>query len=52
MFYVIASQQELHMKQLFKITELLGHKDLAQRCQHISFGMVQGMSTRRGTVRL
>ncbi|KAF4126459.1 arginyl-tRNA synthetase [Geosmithia morbida] len=51
MFYVVASQQELHLKQLFKITELLGHKETAQKCQHITFGMVQGMSTRRGTVK-
>ncbi|KFH43410.1 Arginine--tRNA ligase, cytoplasmic-like protein [Hapsidospora chrysogenum ATCC 11550] len=51
MLYVVASQQELHLKQLFKITELIGHKDISQRCQHISFGMVQGMSTRKGTVK-
>jgi arginyl-tRNA synthetase len=52
MLYVVASQQELHLKQLFKITELIGHKDISQRCQHISFGMVLGMSTRKGTVKL
>jgi arginyl-tRNA synthetase len=52
MFYVVASQQDLHLKQLFKITELLGHEELAKRCQHISFGLVLGMSTRKGTVKL
>jgi arginyl-tRNA synthetase len=52
MFYVVASQQDLHLKQLFKITELLGHGELAKRCQHISFGLVLGMSTRKGTVKL
>lgn len=51
MIYVVASQQDLHLAQLFKITELSGHKDLASRCQHINFGMVQGMSTRKGTVK-
>jgi arginyl-tRNA synthetase len=51
MFYVVASQQDLHLKQLFKITELLGHEELAKRCQHISFGLVLGMSTRKGTVK-
>ncbi|KAL3471933.1 hypothetical protein BJX99DRAFT_236443 [Aspergillus californicus] len=51
MFYVVASQQDLHVAQLFKITELMGYKDLASRCQHISFGMVRGMSTRKGTVK-
>jgi arginyl-tRNA synthetase len=51
MIYVVASQQDLHLAQLFKITELSGHKDLASRCQHINFGMVHGMSTRKGTVK-
>ncbi|KAI4227161.1 MAG: hypothetical protein L6R36_002599 [Xanthoria steineri] len=49
--YVVASQQELHLAQLFKILELMGHADIAEKCQHISFGMVQGMSTRKGTVK-
>ncbi|CAG8281145.1 unnamed protein product [Penicillium salamii] len=51
MIYVVASQQDLHLAQLFKVTELMGHKDLASRCQHINFGMVRGMSTRKGTVK-
>ncbi|KAL4861520.1 hypothetical protein BDV12DRAFT_203931 [Aspergillus spectabilis] len=51
MIYVVASQQDLHLAQLFKITELMGYKDLASRCQHINFGMVRGMSTRKGTVK-
>lgn len=51
MIYVVASQQDLHLAQLFKITELSGRKDLADRCQHINFGMVHGMSTRKGTVK-
>ncbi|EFE41807.1 hypothetical protein TRV_03489 [Trichophyton verrucosum HKI 0517] len=51
MIYVVAAQQELHLAQLFKTTELVGKKDLANRCEHISFGMVRGMSTRKGTVK-
>jgi len=51
MIYVVASQQELHLKQLFKIVELLGYNDIAAKCQHINFGLVHGMSTRRGTVK-
>lgn len=51
MIYCVAMQQDLHLAQLFKITELMGHKDLASRCQHINFGMVRGMSTRKGTVK-
>lgn len=51
MIYVVASDQTVHLNQLFKTTELCGHKDLASRCSHVSFGLVQGMSTRRGTVK-
>ncbi|KAK0631149.1 hypothetical protein B0T17DRAFT_487444 [Bombardia bombarda] len=51
MIYVVASAQDLHLKQLFKIIELLGHKEIAGKCTHINFGLVLGMSTRRGTVK-
>lgn len=52
MIYVVASQQDLHLGQFFKVLELLGY-DYADpkeaRLQHINFGMVLGMSTRKGT---
>lgn len=51
MIYVVAVQQDLHLKQLFKIIELMGYKELAAKCQHVNFGMVLGMSTRKGTVK-
>ncbi|CAJ2510295.1 Uu.00g061950.m01.CDS01 [Anthostomella pinea] len=51
MIYVIASQQDLHVKQFFKIVELMGYKDIAAKVQHINFGLVLGMSTRKGTVK-
>ncbi|PFH61430.1 hypothetical protein XA68_17416 [Ophiocordyceps unilateralis] len=51
MIYIIASAQDLHVKQFFKIVDMMGYKDIAAKCQHISFGLVQGMSTRRGTVK-
>ena len=51
MIYVVASQQDLHLAQLFKILELMGHQEIADKCQHINFGMVAGMSTRSGNVR-
>jgi len=51
MIYVVADQQNEHVAQLFKTTEISGHKDVAERCEHISFGMVKGMSTRKGTVK-
>lgn len=51
--YVVAYQQNLHFKQLFKVIELMGeewHKDLV----HVPFGMVSledgTMSTRKGKV--
>ena len=49
MYYVVASPQTLHFQQLFKILELCGYK-WSNRCEHISFGLVQGMSTRKGQV--
>ncbi|VVT45890.1 uncharacterized protein SAPINGB_P000942 [Magnusiomyces paraingens] len=49
MFYIIASQQDLHTAQFFKILELMGY-EWAKNLKHINFGMVQGMSTRKGTV--
>ncbi|KAJ9087404.1 arginyl-tRNA synthetase [Entomophthora muscae] len=49
MYYVVASQQDLHLKQLFKILDLL-ELGWAKKCYHISFGMVTGMSTRKGNV--
>ncbi|KAK0562571.1 arginyl-tRNA synthetase [Tilletia horrida] len=52
MIYVVASQQDLHLAQFFKVLELMGF-DFAQpseqRLLHINFGMVLGMSTRKGT---
>ncbi len=51
--YVVAYQQNLHFKQIFKVLELLG-KPWAKDMEHIAFGMVsleQGtMSTRKGNV--
>lgn len=51
--YVVAAQQDLHFQQLFKMLELMGYEwaDPKQgRLTHINFGMVLGMSTRKGTV--
>lgn len=51
--YIIASQQDLHTAQFFKLAELMGYEwaqPKENRLLHINFGMVQGMSTRKGTV--
>ena len=50
MIYVVASDQEVHLKQFFKIIELIGNLELHSRISHVTFGLVLGMSTRRGTV--
>ena len=51
--YVVAYQQDLHFKQLFKVMELLGW-DWAKGCEHVNFGMVsfsgQSLSTREGRI--
>lgn len=51
--YVVATQQNLHFQQLFKILVLMGY-DWANQCVHVPFGMVRleegTMSTRHGRV--
>ena len=51
--YVVAYQQNLHFKQLFKVLELMGF-DGAGDMEHVAFGMVSledgAMSTRGGRV--
>ena len=51
--YVVASQQDLHFKQLFKVIELMGYP-WAKDMIHVNFGMVSlkegTLSTRHGRV--
>lgn len=49
MIYVIAAQQDLHCAQFFEILKQMG-LPWAKNMEHVNFGMVQGMSTRKGTV--
>ncbi len=37
--YVVANQQELHFRQVFKVLELMGY-DWAKNCEHVKFGML------------
>ncbi|KAJ2452931.1 arginyl-tRNA synthetase [Coemansia sp. RSA 2336] len=46
--YVIGSAQVNYMRRFFKTLELI-NLPYADRFQHVSFGQVQGMSTRKGT---
>lgn len=51
--YVVAYQQNLHFRQIFKVLELLG-KEWAKDMVHVAYGMVSledgAMSTRKGKV--
>ncbi len=49
MIYVVSSQQDLHLKQFFKVLSLMEFP-WASNLEHVNYGLVQGMSTRRGTV--
>lgn len=49
MIYVVSSQQDLHLAQFFKILKLMDFP-WADTLQHVNYGMVLGMSTRKGTV--
>ena len=48
MIYVIAAQQDLHTAQFFKMLDLMQFP-WAKNLQHVTYGMVMGMSTRKGT---
>ncbi len=61
MVYVTGSEQDLHFQQLFHLARSIGvlltaaHGDAtgapwADRCHHVSFGKVRGMSSRGGDV--
>ncbi|KAJ7510267.1 hypothetical protein B0H11DRAFT_1958227 [Mycena galericulata] len=49
MIYVVSAQQDLHLAQFFKILEQMQFP-WASTLQHVNYGLVQGMSTRKGTV--
>ena len=50
---MVAYQQNLHFKQLFKVLELMG-KEWSKDLVHVAYGMVSleegAMSTRKGNV--
>ena len=52
--YVVAYQQDLHFRQLFKSLELMGYDWAKEQMEHVSFGMVsyegQALSTRKGHI--
>lgn len=53
--YVIDVRQSLYLRQIFKTLEVMGHKDMAEKCQHLSYEIVNlpgnvTMASREGTV--
>ncbi len=50
--YVVAYQQDLHFRQVFKVLELMGYEWARDRMQHVAFGMISyeggALSTRHG----
>jgi arginyl-tRNA synthetase len=49
MIYVISSQQDLHTAQFIKVLHLMEFP-WASSIEHVNYGLVLGMSTRKGTV--
>ncbi|XP_062953808.1 probable arginine--tRNA ligase, mitochondrial [Cynocephalus volans] len=49
MIYVTDKGQKKHFHQVFQMLKIMGY-EWAERCQHVPFGVVQGMKTRRGDV--
>ena len=51
--YVVAYQQDLHFRQIFRVLEKMGY-DWAKDCVHVAFGMVslggEALSTRDGVI--
>ncbi|KAM0680579.1 hypothetical protein GINT2_001276 [Glugoides intestinalis] len=48
LFYVVSSEQDQHFQQLFTCMEKLGYT--RKQFEHVNYGFVHGMSTRKGTV--
>ena len=47
--YVVGAAQATHFQQVFAVLRRLGYA-WAEACVHVPFGLIQGMSTRRGTM--
>ena len=52
--YVVAYQQDLHFRQVFKVLELMGYEWATDQMQHVAFGMIsyegEALSTRKGNI--
>ncbi|KAJ3966564.1 arginyl-tRNA synthetase [Lentinula raphanica] len=50
MIYVIGDQQDLHVSQFFKTLALMD-EPFTDKLEHVNFGKIHGMSTRKGQVK-
>jgi len=52
--YVVAYQQDLHFRQVFKVLELMGYAWAREQMEHVAFGMIsyegEALSTRKGNI--
>ena len=50
--YLVAYQQDLHFRQVFKVLELMGYDWAGEKTEHVAFGMIsyegEPLSTRKG----
>lgn len=49
LLYVVGAAQQLHFRQVFAVLKKMGF-EWANRCVHVDFGMILGISTRKGTL--
>jgi len=49
MIYVVGDQQNLHLAQCFRILSLM-EMPFADKLEHVNFGRIKGMSSRKGNV--
>jgi arginyl-tRNA synthetase len=47
--YVVGTAQSVHFKQVFEVLRRMGY-EWADRLEHVGFGMILGISTRKGTL--
>ena len=48
MLYVVEAGQQLHFQRLKGILEVLNQRDVADKIEHVRFGKIRGLSTRKG----
>src|SRR5699024_4508568 len=47
--YVVGAEQKVHFEQVFEVLRKMGY-EWADRLEHVPFGRIHGISTRKGTL--